>query len=315
MTRDDPGLAAGTKRRHVTLITGHSGSQAIKVAREICAVANACLVDATCVPAEGIASVVSARSSGAGAPVPAGQQHTFVALAADVDVAWAAERLLGDARTSAGWVLDGVVMVVDARTAAARMACGAGVVDSGPELLATVMADAIVIRHLAHLTDRASDLVAWTLWGLNPSARFSIDLEPREEGRVLTELAGFDLDALEGWLQRRNPQSSWTSTHEQEDASACSIRVRFDGCIDPAGFHCWLEERRHSGCTDVHRWHAVAGIAGEQCRWLAQGVRSFVEARPGPRWDRVGPHCDLYMIGNLQALRRVGSAFAGLAVG
>jgi G3E family GTPase len=287
----------------------------MEVADQMCTVVGACLVDATGVSTTDIASVVTRHGAGSSQSVSAADRRTVVVLDADTDVTRVAERLLGDAGFASSLTLDGVVMVVDARTAATRLACGKEVVDDGVALCSAVMADVIIIRHLRDLTERASDLVSWTVWGLNPSARLAIDCDPADEGRILAELAGFDLDELDDWLLRRNPQTSWASTDPDSDSSVCSVRVRFDGCIDPAGFHCWLEERRHSGCVDLYRWHAVVGVAGEDGRWLAQGVRSFVEARPGARWDDATPRCDLHMVGNRQVLRRVGSAFASLAVG
>jgi len=310
-----PAAPTDRARHRVTLVTGHRGSPAMAVATQMCTVVGACLVDAAGVSIANLASVVTRHGAGSSQSVSAAHSRTVVVLDADMDVTRVAERLLGDAGFASGSTLDGVVMVVDARTAATRLACGDGVVDDGLAMCSTVVADAIVIRHLRDLTERASDLVAWTFWGLNPSARLAIDCDPTNEGKVLAALAGFDLDELDDWMLARNPQTSWASTDPDSDTSLCSVRVRFDGCIDPAGFHCWLEERRHSDCVDLYRWHAVVGVAGEKGRWLAQGVRSFVDARPGARWDEATPRCDLHMIGNRQVLRRVGSAFASLAVG
>ena len=169
--------------------------------------------------------------------------------------------------------LDAVVTVVDAKHISQHWDA-----DEAQEQIA--FADVILLNKTDLVTAAELDELERRIHAMNAMARVYRTRDAQVEMDSILGVQAFDLDrALElepGFL---------TEEHDHEhDESVSSIAIVEPGALDGEKLNEWLSILLRTQGTDIFRMKGILNIAGEDRRFVFQGVHMLFDGRPDRFW-------------------------------
>jgi G3E family GTPase len=176
--------------------------------------------------------------------------------------------------------LDAIVTVVDAGHVLPHLAevKPEGVENEAVEQIA--FADRIVLNKTDLADDERIVEVTRAIRGINnavrilPAQRCDVDL------REVLDVRAFDLDAI----LLGEPEFLDPDAEHQHDESVTSVGIEADGAVDVPKLNTWLSELLFSKGGDIFRSKGVLDLAGDERRYVFQGVHMLHDGELGAPW-------------------------------
>jgi G3E family GTPase len=83
----------------------------------------------------------------------------------------------------------------------------------------------------------------------------------------------------------------------QHDPSVDSVSMRFDKAFDKARLDAWLAELTRGSGENLFRFKGILAIAGDDRRYVLQGVHRLVDLHSADPWGARQPSSKLVFIG------------------
>jgi G3E family GTPase len=93
-----------------------------------------------------------------------------------------------------------------------------------------------------------------------------------------------------------NPERTWVAQHEHDDEVG-SVAIEVDGDVDPDRLNKWLSRLLRERGLDIFRMKGFIAIAGEDQRFVFQGVHMLFDGRPERPWGETPRRNQLVFIG------------------
>jgi G3E family GTPase len=168
--------------------------------------------------------------------------------------------------------LDAVVTVVDTKHIAQHWDA-----DEAQEQIA--FADVILLNKIDLVTPEELDELEKKIRAMNAMAKVYRTKEAQITMDALLGVRAFDLDrALE-----IDPNFLGEDTHEH-DATVTSVAIVESGAIDGNRLNAWLSELLRIQGQDIFRMKGILNIAGENYRFVFQGVHMLFDGKPDRPW-------------------------------
>jgi G3E family GTPase len=108
----------------------------------------------------------------------------------------------------------------------------------------------------------------------------------------------FDLKLLDGAGQEVAPsaQRVWVAEHEHDDEVG-SVAIEVDGDLDPKRVNAWIGELLQERGLDLFRMKGFLSLAGEERRFIFQGVHMLFDGQPDRPWGSDPRRNQLVFIG------------------
>jgi G3E family GTPase len=182
--------------------------------------------------------------------------------------------------------LDAVVTVVDARHIHQHWDA-----DEAQEQIA--FADVVLLNKTDLVTPAELDDLERRIRGMNAIAKIYRTQNAAVEMDVLLGVKAFDLNrALE-----IDPQFLGEEAHEH-DETVTSIALVESGSVDGEKLNRWIGELLRNQGQDIFRTKGILNIAGEENRFVFQGVHMLFDGRPDRPWKpNETPKNELVFIG------------------
>jgi G3E family GTPase len=187
--------------------------------------------------------------------------------------------------------LDAVVTVVDAKHIAQHWDA-----EEAQEQIA--FADILLLNKTDLVTPEVLDQLEQRIRGMNALAKIHRTRDAELEMDAILDIGGFDLDrALE-----IDPEFLSETAHEH-DQTVGSVAIVEPGQVDGVKLNQWLGELLRNQGPDIFRMKGILTIAGEDRRFVFQGVHMLFDGRPDRLWKPGEPRKnELVFIGrNLDA--------------
>jgi len=81
------------------------------------------------------------------------------------------------------------------------------------------------------------------------------------------------------------------------DETVGSIALELDGEVDGTRLNAWLSRLLQTQGPDIFRMKGIVAIAGEEQRFVFQGVHMLFDGQPGDAWAEAPRNCRLVFIG------------------
>jgi G3E family GTPase len=182
--------------------------------------------------------------------------------------------------------LDAVVTVVDARHIHQHWDA-----DEAQEQIA--FADVVLLNKTDLVTPAELDELERRIRGMNAIAKIYRTQNAAVEMDVLLGVKAFDLNrALE-----IDPQFLGEEAHEH-DETVTSVALLEPGSVDGEKLNRWIGELLRNQGQDIFRTKGILNIAGEENRFVFQGVHMLFDGRPDRPWKpNETPKNELVFIG------------------
>jgi G3E family GTPase len=168
--------------------------------------------------------------------------------------------------------LDAVVTVVDAKHIHQHWDA-----DEAQEQIA--FADVVLLNKIDLVTPEAIDELEKRIKSMNAIAKIYRTQDAQLEMDALLGVGAFDLDrALE-----IDPNFLGEDAHEH-DETVTSVAIVESGEIDGDRLNLWLSELLRTQGPDIFRMKGILNIAGEDRRFVFQGVHMLFDGRPDRKW-------------------------------
>jgi G3E family GTPase len=168
--------------------------------------------------------------------------------------------------------LDAVVTVVDAKHIAQHWDA-----DEAQEQIA--FADVILLNKIDLISTEELDELEKKIRSMNGMARIYRTRDAQVEMDALLGVGAFDLDrALE-----IDPNFLGEDAHEH-DETVTSVAIVESGQVDGDRLNAWLGELLRYQGQDIFRMKGILNIAGEDRRFVFQGVHMLFDGRPDRPW-------------------------------
>jgi G3E family GTPase len=168
--------------------------------------------------------------------------------------------------------LDAVVTVVDAKHIHQHWDA-----DEAQEQIA--FADVVLLNKIDLVTPEAIDELEKRIKSMNAMAKIYRTQDAQLEMDALLGVGAFDLDrALE-----IDPNFLGEDAHEH-DETVTSVAIVESGEIDGDRLNLWLGELLRNQGADIFRMKGILNIAGEDQRFVFQGVHMLFDGRPDRKW-------------------------------
>ncbi|MEO0603609.1 MAG: GTP-binding protein [Myxococcota bacterium] len=108
----------------------------------------------------------------------------------------------------------------------------------------------------------------------------------------------FDLLVLgaDGATVAPEAERTWVAQHEHDDEVG-SIAIERDGDVDPEKLNAWLSRLLAERGVDIFRMKGFISVAGEEDRYVFQGVHMLVDGQPDRPWGDAPRRNQLVFIG------------------
>ena len=206
--------------------------------------------------------------------------------------------------------LDAIVTLVDAKHLLLHLDGPSGADAQVVEQIA--FADRLVVTK-ADLVDQARlDEVVSRAREINQMA----DLVYAEHGKVnLDRILGvhaFDLDRI---VEMDPAFLTGSGAQHSHDSGVSSVGFDVVGELDPDRLSAWMEQLVQDWAVDIFRMKGILAIAGEDQRYVFQGVHMLVDTQPAAAWaDGEERRSRLVFIGRNLDRRQLEESFAGCLV-
>lgn len=168
--------------------------------------------------------------------------------------------------------LDAVVTVVDAKHIWQHWEA-----DEAQEQIA--FADVILLNKTDLVTSDVLDELERRIRGMNAMAKIYRTRNSEVGMDALLGVKAFDLDrALE-----IDPEFLGEDAHEH-DETVCSVALVAEGALSGEKLNNWLGKLLQTQGPDIFRMKGILNIAGEDDRFVFQGVHMIFEGKPDRRW-------------------------------
>ncbi|QOV23655.1 CobW family GTP-binding protein [Anabaenopsis elenkinii] len=168
--------------------------------------------------------------------------------------------------------LDAVVTVVDA-----KHICQHWDADEAQEQIA--FADVILLNKTDLVTPEQLDELEQRIRGMNAMAKIHRTHNAQLEMNALLGVKAFDLQrALE-----IDPDFLGEDAHQHDD-QVYSVALMEAGELDGEKLNAWLSELLRTQGPDIFRMKGILNIAGEDNRYVFQGVHMILDGRPDRPW-------------------------------
>ncbi|MBW4621235.1 MAG: GTP-binding protein [Cyanosarcina radialis HA8281-LM2] len=168
--------------------------------------------------------------------------------------------------------LDAVVTVVDAKHIHQHWEA-----DEAQEQIA--FADTILLNKTDLVTPAELDELEQKIRSMNALAKIYRTRDAEVEMNALLGVQAFDLNrALE-----IDPEFLTESAHEH-DETVGSVAIVESGALDSNKFNEWLSQLLRTQGTDIFRMKGIVNIAGEDQRFVFQGVHMLFDGKPDRAW-------------------------------
>lgn len=201
--------------------------------------------------------------------------HLVIEVGGDADVTAVLQTFLRDPDLSRDTEVDGVVTVVDVASIA-HLVSGGGLAVHHRIHDHVALADRLVLNHADRITERAAQQLTWTLHFANPRARI-VERNDAEMGPELLDTGGFTAQGIA--TDRRTPAAA-TAT----PGAPAVVRLCVTGPLDREALSSWMDRLHHMHGTDLLRIQGVLALEGEECRWVARGVRTTLRLDDDTPW-------------------------------
>jgi G3E family GTPase len=176
--------------------------------------------------------------------------------------------------------LDAIVTVVDARHVEAHLGDEKpeGVENEAVEQIA--FADRVVLNKTDLVTPAELDRVTRAIRAINghvavlPAVRGDVDLAE------ILDVRAFDLDAV----LAAEPDFLDPDAEHQHDLSVTSVGIETDGAVDVPRLNTWLGALLAARGPDLFRSKGVLNLAGDERRYVFQGVHMLHDGELGAPW-------------------------------
>jgi G3E family GTPase len=177
------------------------------------------------------------------------------------------------------YALDAIITVVDARHALTHLdeVKPEGVENESVEQVA--FADRLIVNKVDLVDEATIEVVVERLQAINASApvlRTSFAEVPLAE---VLDVGAFDLDKVLGL----DPTFLEQSEH-QHDLSVTSVGFELPGEMDADRFNSWIGTLLAEKGVDIFRSKGILAVAGEENRFVFQGVHMLLDSDEGPAW-------------------------------
>ncbi|MGB3655994.1 MAG: GTP-binding protein [Rivularia sp. (in: cyanobacteria)] len=171
-------------------------------------------------------------------------------------------------------LLDAVVTVVDAKHIWQHWDA-----DEAQEQIA--FADVILINKTDLVTNEQLEELENRIRGMNAIAKIYRTQDAKLEMDALLGVKAFDLNrALE-----IDPEFLGEDAHEH-DESVYSVALVEEGALDGDKLDKWLSNLLQTQGPDIFRTKGILSIAGEESRFVFQGVHMLLDGRPDRPWKK-----------------------------
>lgn len=169
-------------------------------------------------------------------------------------------------------LLDAVVTVVDAKHIWQHW-------DADEALEQIAFADVVLLNKTDLVTPEQLAELETRIRSMNAMAKIHRTHNAELDMDVLLGVKAFDLNrALE-------IEPDFLGEHEHEhDATVTSVAIVESGAIDGNKFSDWIGELLRTQGTDIFRTKGILNIAGEEKRFVFQGVHMLFDGRPDRAW-------------------------------
>ncbi|MGG6266553.1 CobW family GTP-binding protein [Leptolyngbya sp. AN03gr2] len=168
--------------------------------------------------------------------------------------------------------LDAVVTVVDAKHIAQHWDA-----DEAQEQIA--FADVILLNKIDLIASTELDELEKKIKSMNTIAKIYRTQDAQVEMDALLGVGAFDLDrALE-----IDPNFLGEDAHEH-DETVTSVAIVESGSVDGTRLNTWMSELLRFQGQDIFRMKGILNIAGEDNRFVFQGVHMLFDGKPDRRW-------------------------------
>ena len=130
--------------------------------------------------------------------------------------------------------------------------------------------------------------------------RFSLDLPEGGRYGVFTQHLPeeFAMGVLSADGSRLTPRHAQAfAAQHTHDASVTSVGIHADGAVDPEAFNAWLGRLLRENGTDIFRTKGILNFAGNDNRFVFQGVHMLLDGQEDRPWGDGVRACDLVFIG------------------
>ncbi|WP_422040267.1 CobW family GTP-binding protein [Roseibium sp.] len=201
--------------------------------------------------------------------------------------------------------LDTVVTLIDAKHFLSK-------VDSQHEAEEQVaFADVLIINKLDLVDEAGLEAVKSKVRQINPHARLFTTSKSGVDLAEILDQGSFDLQKLlelePGFLEE-DPED-----HEHDD-SITSVSLTCNEPIDARRFSEWMRTLIRERGTDIFRSKGILKIAGDERRYVFQGVHMVMDSEWGATWEMPTPVSRLVFIGRNLDEAALSEAFSGCAV-
>ncbi|MEM7251483.1 MAG: GTP-binding protein [Pseudomonadota bacterium] len=83
----------------------------------------------------------------------------------------------------------------------------------------------------------------------------------------------------------------------EHDETVGSVALELDGEVDAAKLNMWLSRLLQTRGPDIFRMKGIVALAGEDMRFVFQGVHMLFDGQPGDAWGETPKSCQLVFIG------------------
>jgi G3E family GTPase len=182
--------------------------------------------------------------------------------------------------------LDSVVTVVDAKHIEQHWEA-----EEAQEQIA--FADVILLNKTDLVTPEALDELERRIKGMNAIAKIYRTRNAELEMDALLGLGAFDLNRA----LAIDPEFLNETAHEH-DSSVTSVAIVESGTVDGDKLNSWLGELLKTQGSDIFRMKGILNLAGEDCRFVFQGVHMLFDGTADRPWKPgETPHNELIFIG------------------
>jgi G3E family GTPase len=210
--------------------------------------------------------------------------HILVETTGLADPAPVAQTFFVDDEIRSQLRLDAIVTLVDAKHIELHLdeVKPDGVENEAVEQVA--FADRLVVNKIDLVTSAEVDAVEGRLRAINAMA----DIHRATHGKVdldaVLDVGAFDLDRV----LDLDPAFLDESEH-QHDQSVTSVGIEIDGELDDDRLNKWMSRLLMEQGVDIFRMKGILAIAGEDRRFVFQGVHMLFDGRPDQPWKPSEP--------------------------
>lgn len=205
--------------------------------------------------------------------------HILIETTGLADPAPIAQTFFVDQEIAAQLRLDAIVCMVDAKHIIQHLdeVKPEGVENEAIEQLA--FADRIVLNKCDLVDEDTLDEVTRRIRSINAMADIVRSVDAKIDLDHILDVGAFDLDRV----LEQEPAFLGDDDH-QHDQRVTSVGIEAPGDVDVDRLNAWLGELLSEKGVDIFRMKGILAVAGEEQRFVFQGVHMLFDGNPGAPW-------------------------------